>query len=54
MTKASLIKITGTVAAVVAGGGAAFLPEQWRPVAVAVAALLLGWLHLPQPGTVKT
>lgn len=53
MTKQSLIKVLGTVAATVVAGGAAFLPEQYRPLALALAGLALGWLHVPRPGDVK-
>jgi hypothetical protein len=53
MTKATLTKFLGTVAAATAAGGASFLPEQYRPLALAVAGLALGWLHLPRPGDAK-
>jgi hypothetical protein len=53
MTKASLTKFIGTVAAATVAGGAAVLPEQYRPLALAVAGLVLGWLHLPRPGDAK-
>ena len=53
MSKQRLTKVLGTVASVVAFGGAGFLPEQYRPLAMAVAGLVLGWLHLPRPGDVK-
>lgn len=53
MTKATLTKILGTVLATIAGGSAPFIPSPYGPAAMALATLLLGWLHLPQPGTVK-
>ena len=53
MTKASLIKIIGTIAGATVAGSAAFFPEQYRPLALAVAGLTLGWLHLPRPGDAK-
>lgn len=53
MTKQRLTKVLGTVAATVTAGGATFLPEQYRPLALAVAGLVLGWLHLPRPGDEK-
>lgn len=53
MTKATLIKLLGTVLATIAAGGAPFIPAPYGAAAAASAALLIGWLHLPQPGTVK-
>lgn len=54
MTKTKLLTLTGSVATVLAGGGAvAFLPPQYAALVTAVAGLVLGWLHLPTPGTVK-
>lgn len=53
MTKATLTKLLGTVLATVAAGGAPFIPSPYGPAAMAFAALLIGWLHLPQPGTAK-
>jgi hypothetical protein len=53
MTKQTVLKTAGTVAAAVVAGGAAFLPPTYREIAVAVAGLVLGWLHLPRPGDVK-
>lgn len=53
MTKQRLTKILGTIAATVTAGGASFFPEQYRPLALAVAGLVLGWLHLPRPGDEK-
>lgn len=53
MTKQTLTKVLGTVAATVIAGGATFLPETYRPLALALAGLALGWLHLPRPGDVK-
>ena len=42
------------MAAAVVGGGAGYFPEQWRPLALAIAGLLIGWLHFPRPGDTKT
>lgn len=53
MTKAQIIKFAGTALSFIVGGGALFIPEPYRAVALSVSTLLLGWLHLPQPGTVK-
>lgn len=53
MTKPQIIKFVGTALCFVVGGGALFIPEPYRAVALSVSTLLLGWLHLPQPGTVK-
>jgi hypothetical protein len=53
MTKAQIIKFAGTALAFVAGGGALLIPSPYQAVAMSVSTLLLGWLHLPQPGTVK-
>jgi hypothetical protein len=53
MTKQTLTKILGTTAATIVAGGAAFLPEQYRPLALAAAGLTLGWLHIPRPGDAK-
>ncbi len=53
MNKQTIIKWMGTLAAAVVAGGAAFFPEEYRPLALAVAGLLLGWLHLPRPGDSK-
>ena len=49
MNRSSLIKWVGTLAAAVAGGGAVFLPVEYRPLATALAGLILGALHIPQP-----
>ncbi len=54
MNTQTLTKLIGTLAAAVVAGGAAFFPEMYRPLALAVAGLLLGWLHLPRPGDTKT
>lgn len=51
--KPKLIKLLGTGASFLAGGGAVFAPEPYREILVGLATLVLGWLHLPQPGTVK-
>lgn len=53
MTKATLTKILGTALATIAAGGAPFIPVPYGAAAAAFAALLIGWLHLPQPGAVK-
>lgn len=53
MTKQRLTKVLGTLAATVVAGGATFLPEQYRPLTLAIAGLTLGWLHLPRPGDAK-
>lgn len=53
MTKQRLTKVLGTIAATVVAGGATFIPEQYRPLALAVAGMVLGWLHLPRPGDAK-
>lgn len=47
--KANLIKVLGTIAAMLAGSGAVMLPTHYQPLAAAIAGLVLGWLHLPQP-----
>ncbi len=54
MTSQTIVKLVGTLAAAVVAGGAAFFPETYRPLALAVAGLLLGWLHLPRPGDTKS
>lgn len=53
MTKATLIKLVGTIASATVAGGAMFLPEPYRPLALALAGLALGALHIPRPGDVK-
>lgn len=53
MTKANLTKLFGTALAFVSAGSAHFIPSPLAAVAIPLATLLLGWLHLPQPGTVK-
>lgn len=53
MTKATLTKIIGTIATATIAGSATMLPEQYRPLALALAGLTLGWLHLPRPGDAK-
>ncbi len=53
MKSQTLVKLLGTLAAAVVAGGAALFPEMYRPLALAVAGLLLGWLHLPRPGDTK-
>lgn len=53
MKKVNLTKFIGTIAAATVAGGAAALPEQYRPLALAIAGLVLGWLHIPRPGDVK-
>jgi hypothetical protein len=52
-TKQKLITWGGTAASLVVGTGAQFLPPLWRELAVAVAGLVLGALHIPRPGDVK-
>lgn len=52
-SKATAIKVIGTIASGIAGGGAAFVPEPYRVIVVGIAGLILGWLHLPQPGAQK-
>lgn len=54
MNKQTLTKLLGTLAAAVVAGGAAFFPEMYRPLALAVAGLLIGWLHVPRPGDTKS
>jgi hypothetical protein len=51
MTKTTIIKTIGTVLAFVAGAGSVFIPEPYRAAVVGFAGGVLGWLHLPQPGT---
>jgi hypothetical protein len=53
MTKATLIKVIGTV---LAGGVIAALPmvpPPYHDPAVNLVTLVLGWLHIPRPGDVK-
>ena len=51
MKNPKLVKTIGTVLAFLAGSGSAIVPEKYRPITIGVATLLLGWLHLPQPGS---
>lgn len=44
-------KIIGTAIAVLSGGLAVLYP-QYQTELVSITTLLLGWLHIPQPGTV--
>jgi hypothetical protein len=54
MKSQTIVKVVGTLAAgVVSAGGIAFLPSQYVPLELAVAGLILGWLHLPRPGDTK-
>ena len=53
MTSATLVKVLGTIASAVVASSAQFLPDEYRPVALAVSTLVLGWLHLPRPGDAK-
>ena len=52
MTSATITKIVGTIASAVVASSAEFIPQQWKPLALAAATLILGWLHLPRPGDV--
>lgn len=53
MAKVNIVKLIGTIASATLAGGAVVLPEQYRPLALAVAGLVVGWLHIPRPGDAK-
>jgi hypothetical protein len=53
MTRATLTKIIGTVASAVIATSGLYLPDKYRPIAMATATLIIGWLHLPSPGMVR-
>lgn len=52
MTKATIVRIIGSVASAVVASSALFLPQQYRAIALALATFALGALHVPRPGDV--
>jgi hypothetical protein len=53
MTKATIIKVIGTIASGILAGGSLAFPPQYRDLALAIAAATLTALHIPRPGDVK-
>ena len=50
MAKSNVIKWLGTALAFISGGGATLIPSPYGLAAAGIAGVILGWLHLPQPG----
>lgn len=53
MTKSTLLKIGFTLLAAAAAGTLPLVPAHWAPVVSAVAAAILGAVHVPRPGDAK-
>lgn len=52
MSKSTITTSLGTLLSLLFAGATTKYP-QFAPVLMPLATLLFGWLHLPQPGTVK-